>query len=227
MALRRLGPSFLVAAVVALTVLALPTPAAADAVVSPPVAVADEPQLFTLVVEPEQEDALTTIVELYAPPGFEIQSFAPSPGWERDWTIQSGKTIVQRAVWTREEDESAEAGEEDESGEADEDEEFEEAAEQDAVFGFVARPKEAKEYEFEVRQTYANGKVVHWRGAATSAFSPTPREGSIRPPVIVTAQSSAAPDDGPSTIAIIALVLAAGGLVVATAALLVRRATPC
>jgi len=80
------------ALVVAAAALTAPAPAAADALLSPPVVQAKEPQLFTLVVEPEKDDAVTTIVELYAPPDFRIESFAPSPGWKRDWTIQSGKT---------------------------------------------------------------------------------------------------------------------------------------
>src|SRR5215210_5898067 len=75
--------------------------AAAEARISPPVVKANESQVFTLVVEPEKDEAVTTIVEFYPPQDFEIESFAPAPGWERDWTIHSGKGLIQRAVWTR------------------------------------------------------------------------------------------------------------------------------
>jgi uncharacterized protein YcnI len=221
------------AALAAAAALVAPAAAGADALISPPVVEAARSQVFTLVVEPEQDEAVTTVVELYPPPDFEVESFAPSPGWKRDWTIHSGQGIVQRAVWTREhvpgesgEDERKQ-GEEDEAAE-----ELEHAAEEDAVFTFVAQPKTVGTHAFEVRQTYSDGKVVHWRGATSVAFSPTPAGSSVRTPPTIEAVSSlaSAGDDDSSTLALVALVVGAVALAAAAAAvflaLAARRARP-
>jgi len=200
--------SRLAVAVGALVVVTSAT-AAPTARISPPIVAANQAQLFTLVAEPEQGEAFLTMVELYPPPDFKIDSFAPSEEWERDWTIQSGKTIVQKATWTREERPKDE-------------EEIEEATEQDAVFQFVAHPQASKTYAFEVREWYSDGSVIHWRGARSVAFPPDPLGASVRPPVTVLAESSLGGNGGAPTLAIVALIVAGLGLAVAVAALLLR-----
>jgi uncharacterized protein YcnI len=193
--------------VVALALAAVPS-AWARPRLSPPVVQAGVSQVFTLVVEPEKEEVLTTTVELYPPPDFKIDSFAPSPEWHRDWTVQSGKNgIVQKAVWTRED-------------EPKNDEELEEESEQDAVFSFVAHPASSKTYTFEVRQTHSDGSVIDW-GPSSPAFPPNPSGASIRKetPTVV-AEASLGGGSGTSKLAIVALIVGGLALVVATAALL-------
>src|SRR5947208_16525683 len=63
--------------------LALAPAAFGHAIVSPPVAKAKVLQQFTLSVPTEKEGVTTTSVELFVPPGFEVDSFEPSPGWTR------------------------------------------------------------------------------------------------------------------------------------------------
>ena len=122
--------------------------AGAHARISPPVVQAKELQLFTLAVPTEEEGATTTRVELIPPAGFGIDSFAPSPGWQR--TVQqsgSGENaVVQKVTWTGG---SVPTGE-------------------DAVFQFLASPSASKTYTFRVVQTYSNGKVVDWSGPESS-----------------------------------------------------------
>lgn len=128
--------------------------AAAHARISPAVVQAKELQLFTLAVPTEEEGATTTRIELTPPPGFAIDSFAPSPGWKR--TVQqagSGEnTVVQQVTWSGG---SVPTGE-------------------DAVFSFLASPSASTTYTFRVVQTYSNGKVVDWSGPQSSdAPAPT------------------------------------------------------
>jgi hypothetical protein len=179
---------------------------------SPPIVKAKENQLFTLVVAPEKEDVVMTMVEFYPPYDFEIESFAETEGWEQDWTIQSGLTgkssIVQKATWTRKEVPK-------------DDEEIEEAVEHPAVFQFVGLPQNSKTYTFEVRQTYADGSVIHWTSGKSQAFPPDPRKTSKRSELpTLAAESSLAAEGGVSTLAIIALIVGALGLVAGVAALL-------
>jgi hypothetical protein len=167
-------------------------------------------QLFTLVVEPEKEQAVIAMVELYPPPDFEIDSFAPAPGWHRDWTIQSGKALLQKATWTREGEPQGEAREE--------------AAQQDSVFQFVARPQSSKTYAFEVRATYSDGSVIHWRGADSVAFPPSPNGARIAPaPTLVATSGLGRGGGGSSPLALVALVVGALGLLVGVVVLLASR----
>lgn len=109
--------------------------AAAHATVSPPEAKAGTSQLFTLAVPTEKPGETTTRVELIPPAGFAIDSFAPSPGWQR-------RAQGRRVTWS---------GGAVRTGE-------------DAVFQFLAEPGDAKTYAFTVRQTYSDGSVVDWSG---------------------------------------------------------------
>src|SRR4029078_6340036 len=112
--------------------------AAAHAEISPAVALTKHGQVFALAV-PTEKSAATTKVELTLPDGFSIDSFAPSPGWERTAT----KTDV---AWS--------------GGSVPQDE--------DAFFQFLASADSSKTYSFKVRQTYSDGSVVDWSGSEPS-----------------------------------------------------------
>src|SRR5918912_2070603 len=110
--------------------LVLAASASAHAQVSPPVALADEGQVFTLAVPTEKENLTTTGVELTPPEGFSIDSFVPAPGWKRE-VQQSGsgeEAVIQKVTWT---------GGKVPTGE-------------DAAFQVLASPDSAKTYEFDV-----------------------------------------------------------------------------
>ena len=164
--------------------------AAAHAVVSPPVVLAKELQQFTLSVPTEEESSATTKIELTVPSGFAIDSFEPAPaGWtQKVRSTGSGEeAVVQKVTWT---------GGNVPTG-------------QDSVFRFNASTSGSKTYVFEVRQTYADGKVVDWTGAETSD-TPAPRVKAV----------SSFGGGGTSTLAIVALVLGALALLVAVTGLM-------
>jgi uncharacterized protein YcnI len=126
-------------ALVALAALTFSATAWAHASVSPPVALADRLQVFTLAVPTERSGATTKAVELVPPRGFDIDSFSPAPGWKRS---ESHGTVT----W---------------SGGA-------VPTEEDAVFSFVASTSGSGRYVFTVRQTYSDGSVVDWSGPESS-----------------------------------------------------------
>jgi uncharacterized protein YcnI len=161
----------------------------AHANVSPPVAVAEKGQVFTLAVPTEEEDATTTKVELTPPAGFSIDSFADAPGWKREVqsTGSGEETEIQKVTWS--------------GGNV--------PHEEAAVFQFLARTDEAKAYALKVRQTYSDGSVVDWVGPE-SADEPAPR---------IEAKSSFGGGGGNKTLEIVALGLAGLALVVAVAGL--------
>ena len=80
----------------------------------------------------------------YAPKGFAIDSYEPSPGWKR---AANSSTIT----WS--------------GGRV--------PTEEDAVFRFNASTSGAMTYVFDVRQTYSDGSVVDWNGPE-SADNPAP-----------------------------------------------------
>lgn len=126
-------------ALVALAALIVTAAASAHARVSPPVALANQLQEFTLAVPTEKAGATTTQIVLTPPANFGIDSFSPSPGWKR--TVSHG--VV---TWT--------------GGSVPTDE--------DAVFSFLASPGGSGDYTFEVKQTYSDGSVVDWNGPESS-----------------------------------------------------------
>ena len=163
----------------------------AHAEVSPPVALANAGQLFTLAVPTEEENATTSAVEMTPPAGFAIDSFAPSPGWKRQ-VQQTGSgedAVIQRVTWSGG---SVPTGE-------------------DAVFQFLATPTSAKSFTFDVRQTYADGKVVDWSGP----------ESSDTPAPTIEAKDSLGGSS--SRLSIIALVLGGVGVVLGVVALFAGR----
>lgn len=123
-------------------------PAFAHAEMSPPVALANTLQLYTLAVPTEKEDATTTEIELTLPSGFSIDSFVPSPGWKRE-VQQTGAgedAVIQKVTWS--------------GGNVPTDD--------DSVFQFLGTASDAKTYTFGVRQTYSDGSVVDWSGPESS-----------------------------------------------------------
>jgi uncharacterized protein YcnI len=126
----------------------------AHAEISPPVAVSNTGELFTLAVPTEKEGSTTTTIELTPPAGFEIDSFVPAPGWKRkvQSTGAGENTAIQRVTWS--------------GGKT--------PTEEDAVFQFLATPASSKTYKFGVRQTYSDGSVVDWSGPESSD-TPAPR----------------------------------------------------
>jgi uncharacterized protein YcnI len=135
-------------ALVALAALVAAAQAAAHARVSPPVVLAKEGQVFTLVVPTEKEGATTTRIEMTPPSGFSIDSFVAAPGWKRlALTKGSGENAtVTKVTWTGG---SVPTGE-------------------DAAFSFLASTQGSGDYTFAVRQTYSDGSVVDWSGPESS-----------------------------------------------------------
>lgn len=119
--------------------------ASAHARVSPAVSVSGELQLYSLAVPTEKENLTTTKIVLTVPKGFGIDSFVPSPGWQRTSKDQT-------VTWT---------------GGAT-------PTEEDSFFEFLAQPAHAGTYTFQVQQTYSDGSVVNWSGSESSdAPAPT------------------------------------------------------
>jgi uncharacterized protein YcnI len=120
----------------------------AHAEISPAVALSGTGQLFTLAVPTEKEGITTTKIELSPPSGFSIDSFVPSPGWQRDvQETGSGEDVqIQRVTWS--------------GGSV--------PTEEGALFQFVASGDSAQTYSFKVRQTYSDGTVVDWVGPESS-----------------------------------------------------------
>lgn len=171
--------------------LAFTDAASAHASLSPPLVTAGTSQLFTLAVPTEKEGATTTQIELTPPAGFAIDSFAPASGWKRT-TDQSGsgeEVVIRKATWSGG---SVPTGE-------------------DAIFQFVGEPGAARTYAFKVRQTYSDGSVVDWSGAA----------GSDTPAPTVVAKGSLG-GGGSSTLAVVDFIIATLALVAGAIALLLR-----
>ncbi len=57
--------------------------ASAHARMSPSISLANELQLYSLAIPTEKANAFTTKIVLTLPKGFSIDSFVPSPGWQR------------------------------------------------------------------------------------------------------------------------------------------------
>ena len=138
--------------VVALIALATAAGASAHARLSPPVALANTLQLFSLAIPTEKSNAYTTKIVLTVPKGFSIDSFVPNPGWTRvlQQTGVGEDAVVQKVTWT---------GGHIPPGE-------------DSLFQFLGQPGEGT-YTFAVEQTYSDGSIVDWNEAETGA-NPAP-----------------------------------------------------
>ena len=131
-----------------LTALALASGAMAHSSISPPVTKAETLQPFTLELQAEKENARTTRVEVTFPRGFNVETFAASPGWKQT-AVSAGSdkdARTLRVVWT--------------GGES--------SPSDDPVFQFTGTVDAAKTYGVEVRQTYSDGTVVDWAGPEDS-----------------------------------------------------------
>ena len=179
-------------ALVALGALTVCSSAWAHAHVSPPVAHANEGQVFPLAVPTEKDGATTTSIELTPPQGFSIDSFFPDTGgWKR--TVQqtgSGEdAVVTKVTWTGG---SVPTGE-------------------DSAFSFLGSTSGTGTYAFAVKQTYSDGTVVDWSGPE-SGDAPSPTSDAV----------SSFGGGGTSTLTWVALVLGIAGVVLGAIALLQR-----
>jgi uncharacterized protein YcnI len=141
----RLAAALTAAAAVALVAVA---GASAHARISPSPTLANQSELYSLVVPTEKEGASTTTVVLTVPSGFSIDSFVAAPGWKREvqQTGEGEDAVVQKVTWT---------GGHTPTGE-------------DSLFQFLGLPGSSKTYTFQVEQTYSDGSVVNWSGAESS-----------------------------------------------------------
>jgi uncharacterized protein YcnI len=191
-------------------------PASAHVTVNPNTVPADSFARFDLRVPSEEEDADTTKVAVQLPKDLLFVSFQPKAGWRRHVTTQKlanpvtvgDDTVSERiatVTWS-----GGKIG----PGEFDE-------------FGFTAKVPDAagKVLVFPAVQTYSNGKVARWIGAA-DADEPAPRvtleaAGTSGHQTTTTASSateSTSDDDGNGSTNL-ALGLGAAGLAAGIAAL--------
>jgi len=179
-------------ALVVLAALTITAAASAHARVSPGVVSAKAPEVLTLAVPTEKENATTTTIEFTPPKGFNIDSFFPSPGWKRSvQTTGSGEeAVVQKVTWS---------GGKTPTGE-------------DSAFSFLAGTSGSGTYTFAVRQTYSDNSIVDWSGPESSD-SPAPT---------IKAVSTLGGGGGSTTLDIVAIALAAVALILAGAGLLAR-----
>jgi uncharacterized protein YcnI len=140
-------------ALVAVIATTVPAAASAHARISPAVSITNELQLYSLAVPTEKDSVTTTKIVLTLPSGFAIDSFVPSPGWQRvlQQTGSGNNAVIQKVTWT---------GGHVPTGE-------------DSLFQFLAQPSSSQTYKFTVQQTYSDGSIVNWAGAESSD-SPAP-----------------------------------------------------
>jgi uncharacterized protein YcnI len=131
------------------------------------------------------------MVELTVPEGFAVDAVMPAPGWEiRTETTGSGESAeITKVTWA--------------GGNV--------PPERSTNFEFVGEAESAKDYAFDVRQTYSDGEVVDWNG----------QESSDTPAPVVEAKSSLG-GGGTSTITWIAVILGAVAVVLSLVGLISR-----
>ena len=134
--------------VAVLAALVVTSAAMAHAKVSPPIVQKGTDYAFTVAVPTESESASTTMVELTPPEGFALDAVMPTPGWKVETeTTGSGESAeISKVTWS--------------GGSV--------PPEQATNFGFVGEGESAKDYTFDVRQTYSDGTVVDWNGSDSS-----------------------------------------------------------
>jgi uncharacterized protein YcnI len=128
--------------------------ASAHARISPSVSLSKQLELYSLAVPTEKEGKTTTKIVLTLPSGFAIDSFVPTPGWQRQvqQTGSGEEAVIQKVTWT---------GGKTPTGE-------------DSLFQFLAQAASSKTYSFSVEQTYSDGSIVNWSGPESSdAPAPT------------------------------------------------------
>ncbi len=183
---------------------------------------ADSFSRFAVRVPNERPNAGTTKVVLQLPEGLFFVSFQPKPGWKRTITMEKldppvelfGETYSERVATVAWEGGTIAPGEFDE-------------------FGMSAKvPAEVGTLTFPATQTYSNGEVVRWIGAA-DADTPAPRveltaaaEEETATPAPAETTAAAEPEDDESDSDALALAFGIAGLVAGVAAIvltLVRR----
>ena len=164
--------------------------ASAHARISPPVSLAKTLQLYSLAIPTEKENAFTTKIVLTVPSGFSIDSFVPSPGWQRvlQQTGSGEDAVITKVAWT--------------GGHV--------PTEEDSLFQFLAEPAKSGTYTFQVQQTYSDGSIVNWAGS----------ESSEAPAPTIQGADSLGGSSGVSVLTIIALVVGVLGLLAGGFALL-------
>jgi uncharacterized protein YcnI len=219
------------AAVTAVAALALPAAAQAHVTVDPREASAGAFMKLDVRVPTERSDASTVKVQLQLPDGFASASYEPRADWKVTVTHQRLATPVQTddgpitegvrdLTWT---------GSGDGLGRI--------APGQFMEFPIsVQIPENAagKTLQFKAIQTYSNGEVVRWIGAADSdtpaptltvaaAASGSDGHGAATPAQPATPAGDDGGDGGSNTIGIIALIVGAIGLLAGATALVVTR----
>lgn len=173
----------------------LPAFASAHARVSPAVSLSSRLQYYTLAVPTEKAGAATTAITLSVPAGFSIDSFAPSPGWQRSLK-QSGSgdhAVVQQVTWS---------GGHVRTGE-------------DSVFSFLAQAAQPGTVRFAVAQTYSDGSIVEWNGSESSA--------APAPTIETVSALGSGSGGGSSTLDVIAIVVSVIAVLAAGVAIAERR----
>jgi periplasmic copper chaperone A len=236
-----------VAALAALTVLALPAAAGAHVTVVPSSAPAGAYAVFDVRVPNERDDAATTKVELKLPPGFLTASFQPVPGWR----AQVVKERLSRPIETENGPISEQAGRIVFSGDGSAAGRIPPGAFQDFPISVKLPDRAGETLTFKALQTYDDGEVVRWIGAP-GADEPAPQvtltaaagegdgagaghDGGEEPAPAADPAAASAPasanagdDDGGSSdgLAIAGLVAGVAGLLAGVAALLAVRRRP-
>jgi uncharacterized protein YcnI len=194
--------------------LALAPVAGAHVTLNPNTVPADSFSRFAVRVPNERPGADTTKIVLKIPDGLSFVSLQPKPGWTHTVTMvklakpitnDDGETVTERigsVTWQ---------GGKIAPGEFDE-------------FGLSAKvPGEQGTLVFPATQTYSNGEVVHWVGAA-DADTPAPRvtltaAQAEAAPATTTAAAPASDDGDDGGRDALTLALAIGGLAAGLAAL--------
>ncbi len=219
-----------IAAIVAAAALALPAAAGAHVTLQPSEVPAGGFTRLDVRVPNERDDAGTTKVDVQMPPGFAFASYEPIPGWKVKITkrklaepIEShGEQITEevgRITWTGDGRTGI----------------IRPGQFQDFGLSLGMPDKPGAKLTFKALQTYSNGEVVRWIGAA-DADEPAPQveltasegEHGAAPAAAQPAAPAADDDDGaPVWLAVIALALGALGLLAGLAGLAAgrRRAT--
>jgi uncharacterized protein YcnI len=179
----------------ALALMALmPATASAHAEISPKVSLSSKLQLYSLAVPTEKPGLTTTRIVLTVPNGFGIDSFVAAPaGWTRQvqQTGSGDSSMITKVTWT---------GGKTPTGE-------------DSLFQFLAQPRSANTYTFQVQQTYSDGSIVNWAGPESSD-APAPTMDAV----------SSLGGGGSSVLSIIALIVGVLGLAAGGFALIGRSA---
>ncbi len=150
---RRPSRAWLVLAALTVAALVAAAGASAHARMSPAISLANELQLYSLAIPTEKANAYTTKIVLTLPKNFSIDSFVPSPGWQRveQQTGSGNNAVITQVTWS--------------GGHV--------PTEEDSLFQFLAQPAGAGTYSFQVEQFYSDGSIVNWSGPETSA-NPSP-----------------------------------------------------